>query len=553
MGDACPYAHPTGKEGQASRPKQDRQGSNAATLPSNQQRQYQPRPVDDARVVRPQPHIEDPRAFQVGQIQRRYKPKVTENERESTYTFKMSPSDPDFPYEIEALECTLLVPKTYPETGRPSLRALNKDIPRGFQINIEKGFDIICSEAPQATLLGLMNRLDKQLESILAGEMAETIKLVVHKGPPSRVIGAKPATTTPVTPQEPVVAPKPKPKPKPIMPVFTSQQKEEAKTKRQKNTRQLEARLGRLSSFAKSPDGFSYTIPIDSPKRSTWPSELQSLRSITLLLPELFPLEPSSIMLDSDSSVARNVEEAFKSRSAAGSESTLMQQINYLTLHIKDMSAVTAKEVVPAPSAPTKEPAFTGISAVDHAPRQAQSLLDDSDDRSHIKVIPRPPEWDVKATDSDSDFSDEGDYSYDSGDDTETSAVADEVTAQPAGAPIEKGVLLSFPQLELHSIELMELTTLNLTIKCERCKDTMDVLRLRNNVSGDAANMRDETCKKCASALAVGFRADLMHAGSVRAGYLDMDGCTVVDMLPRWDHEDQHVLILTWANLDVLQ
>lgn len=149
-GDACPYAHPTGKDGQASRPKQVRKDGNAAVQPNNQQqRRYQAPPVDNSRVVRPQPHIEDPRAFQVGQIERRYKPKVTENERESTYTFKMSPSDPDFPYEIEALECTLVVPRTYPETGRPSLRALNKDIPRGFQINIEKGFDMICAEAPK--------------------------------------------------------------------------------------------------------------------------------------------------------------------------------------------------------------------------------------------------------------------------------------------------------------------------------------------------------------------------------------------------------------------
>jgi hypothetical protein len=414
----------------------------------------------------------------------------------------MSPSDPDFPYEIEALECTLLVPKTYPETGRPSLKALNKDIPRGFQINIE---------------------------------MAETVKLVVHKGPPSRVIGAKPPSATPVVPPRPVVVPEPKPKPTPrsVMPVFTSQQKEEAKVKRQTNTRQLEARLGRLSSFAKSPDGFSYTIPLDSPKRSTWPSELQPIRSITLLLPELFPLEPSSIMLDSDSSAARNVEDSFKSRSAAGSDSTLMQQINYLTLHMKDMSVATVKDAVPATPIPVAAAPSTDISAVEHAPQPTRPVLDDLDDKSHIKVIPRPPEWDIKAADSDSESSDEDDYSYDSGDDTETSVTADEVVAQPAGAPVEKGVLLSFPQLELHSIELMELTTLNLTIKCERCKDTMDVLRLRNNVSGDAANMRDETCKKCASALAVGFRADLMHAGSVRAGYLDMDGCTVTDMLPR--------------------
>lgn len=443
----------------------------------------------------------------------------------------MSPSDPDFPYEIEALECTLVVPKTYPQSGSPSLRALNKDIPRGFQINIEKGFDIICSDSSSATLLGLMNRLDKQLESILAGEMAETIKLVVHKGEPTRVIGAKPPSEVPTTAPEPVVVPKPPPKP--VMPVFTSQQKEGAKVKRQTNTRQLEARLGRLSSFAKSPDGFSYTVPIDSPKRPTWPSELQPLRSITLLLPELFPLEPSSIILDSDSSAARNVEEAFKSRSAAGSDSTLMQQINYLTLHLKDMSVDVAKDATSTASVPAPAATVSAVSAVDHAPQPSKPQLDVLDDRSHIQVIPRPPEWDVKATDSDSESDDEGDYSYDSGDDTETSAVADDVVAQPAGAPVEKGILLSFPQLELHSIELMELTTLNLTIKCERCKDTMDVLRLRNNVSGDAANMRDETCKKCASALAIGFRADLMHAGSVRAGYLDMDGCSVVDMLPR--------------------
>jgi hypothetical protein len=448
--------------------------------------------------------------------------------------FKMTPSDPDFPYDIEALECSLMVPQTYPHTGKPSLRALNKDIPRGFQINIERGFDTICSASPEATLLGLMNRLDKQLEIILAGEMAETVKVVVHKGPPSRVIGAaKPgpgpeaaAPATPASPPKPAVVARPK------ATVFTSQQKEEAKGRRQANTRQLEARLGRLSSFAKSADGYSYTIPLDSPKRSTWPADIQPLRSFTLLLPELYPLEPSTIMLDSESSAARNVEKAFETRSAAGSDATLMQQINYLTLHIKAMSVDTAKDNVATPPVTTEKVSSSGVSAVDHAPEISKASIDTLDDKSHIKVIPRPPEWDVKAEGSDSDSSDEGEYSYDSGDDTEGSAIAEEVT-QSSGAPVERGVLLSFPQLELHSIELMELTTLNITVKCERCKDTMDILRLRNNVTGEAANMRDETCKKCASGLAVGFRADLMHAGSVRAGYLDMDGCTVMDMLPR--------------------
>lgn len=41
--------------------------------------------------------------------------------------------------------------------------------------------------------------------------------------------------------------------------------------------------------------------------------------------------------------------------------------------------------------------------------------------------------------------------------------------------------------------------------------------------------------------MTIGFRADLLHQNSVRAGYLDLDGCTVVDMLPRFDAQDNAV------------
>lgn len=34
--------------------------------------------------------------------------------------------------------------------------------------------------------------------------------------------------------------------------------------------------------------------------------------------------------------------------------------------------------------------------------------------------------------------------------------------------------------------------------------------------------------------MGAGFRRELMHANSVRAGYIDLDGCTVVEMLPRY-------------------
>lgn len=43
---------------------------------------------------------------------------VSENDDGNTYAFKMSPSDPDFPYDIEALECELVVPKSFPKGSK---------------------------------------------------------------------------------------------------------------------------------------------------------------------------------------------------------------------------------------------------------------------------------------------------------------------------------------------------------------------------------------------------------------------------------------------------
>ena len=153
----------------------------------------------------------------------------------------------------------------------------------------------------------------------------------------------------------------------------------------------------------------------------------------------------------------------------------------------------------------------------------------EEDDRSHIQVIPRPPEWTAQNGEEDPTESEYSD-SYDSGDeDEEDGGAALDIAPQSSTSTTapERGISLSFPFLELYGIELLELVSLYITIKCERCKDTMDISNLRNNAS------RSESCKKCAMPLTVGYRRELMHANSVRAGYLDLDGCTVLDMLPR--------------------
>lgn len=404
---------------------------------------------------------------------------------------------------------------------------MNKDIPRGFQINIEKGFDAILRSAPHATLLGLMNRLDKQLETILSGQMADTVKLVANTGPPV------PRTAQP-EPSQPVVqtAVDSNPQIKVETPRYTIEQRADALKRRQAEIRQLEARLGKLPLFSQSSDGVTFRVPFDFPKRATWPQPLQDIKVVSLIVPEQYPLQPCRVQLSDHSPEASQLEVAFESRAKANPETTLMAHMNYLSLHVKDMAV--------APS-PTQDPGLSSVPgpaeiATDHVQQStigARHVQPSEDDRSHIQHIPRPPEWShVPGDDEDEDdSSDSGEFSYDTGDETEDEPDVEENRA--TSAPAERGILLSFPHLELHSIELLELVSLHITVKCERCKDTIDIERLRNNVSGEASGMREVGCKKCANSLAVGYRMDLMHVTSVRAGYLDMDGCTVVDMLPR--------------------
>lgn len=473
-------------------------------------------------VARPTPRAqtENPRAFQIGQIQRRYRAETSERDGTTSLAFNMTPSDPDFPYEIDELACSLDVPVSHPSAGRPTLRVRNKDIPRGFQINIERGFDSIAAEAPNATLLGLMNRLDKQLEVILSGKMADTVKISANKGtaPASVNLNEKHQ-------RQPHEATQPSQTSKETI---SDRQRDEARKKRQSDTRQLEARFGRLQSFARSADGLVYTLPLDSPKRDTWPKPLQQLRSANITMPELYPIEPAQLRLDSDAAEARVVEAAFRRRSIQERNATMTQQINYLGQNLKDMSSVTSSsEVKPKTLATEQCQEQSEPSPVPSA------LLPDpgfgENDRSHVQYIPRPPEWDViAASESSGDDSSSEESEYDEEDEVDATEAADP-TQSGTSAPAEKGVLISFPHLELHGIELLELISLNVTVKCERCKDIMDVAKLRS--SEENSTMREVSCKKCAAGMAVRFRRDLIHANSVRAGYLDLDGCTVVDML----------------------
>ena len=429
-------------------------------LTLQQGRRYLPPPVDGSRVVQKpvsRAQREDPREFQIQQLRRRFSPTERPEDGGAALTFQMAPSDPDFPFEMAALECVLHVPMSYPENGRPSLDVRNQEMGRGYQINVERGFAALAEKSPEATLLALMTALDKQLESLLTEQKAETVKIIPNTAVKSSVGQAQGTQPVPAT----IGAVKPNVRDVPNPPqVYTSEQRLISQERRDSETRQLEARLGRLPLFSKSSDGIAYTVPISPRKRGDLPVPLQAAKSVMLFVPLLYPLQHCRIeVVGVNREAAVNTEKAFERKAKESPEMNLMGHVNYLAQHMHTLATEVLEEPSAEKQATPEAPSVEPLSNRNQADISLDGVtLNEEDDRSHIKVIPRPPEWAAGGEGEDDIDSDYSDF-YDSGD--EDSADELDQNNEPSPNPdsttttSERGILLSFPALTLHNIELL--------------------------------------------------------------------------------------------------
>ncbi|KAI2628277.1 hypothetical protein GGS21DRAFT_250704 [Xylaria nigripes] len=483
-----------------------------------------------SRVVQkpvPTSQHKDPRRYQLDQIKRRFSPaQGTLQNGTTTLRFQLKPSDPDFPYELEHLDCELQVPASYPEQA-PILLVKNKDIPRGFCINIERGWDKLVSTQKGATLLSLTNALDKHLESFLSEQKAETVKILAFKD--TRHLEEPTTSLSGSSNQISQAAPIPSTQArKPYVPEesFTAEQIANARARRTQEIRQLESRMGRESLYQKSADGIVYTLPFEPRRRAELRKELQSVHSVQLIIPLLYPLQALRILLNGVESVdAEPLEEAFVAKAAQQSQMTLMSQLNYLSqnMHImaKQIQAAKAEQVVS-----TSQNTINEEKSKSHeADTETTTIRDDG--KNHIRVIPRPPEWSDAHQSGESDNSD-SDF-WDSGTDTEDGGANVELhESHISGAAhqVERGTAISFPTIELYSIEILEILILNISTKCQRCKTLNDITGLKPGIE------KAITCKKCGVPSTAVFRQEMIHQNSARGGFIDVTGCTVADMLP---------------------
>lgn len=472
----------------------------------------------------PTTQVKDSRGYQIEQLRRRYSPKETTSESgDTSLLFKLAPSDPDFPFELDHLECDLLIPASYPKQP-PQLQIRNKNIPRGFGINIEKGWDRLAQEKRGATLLNLTNSLDRKLEGLLSEQKAETVKLTIFKDTRHLETGASSGDL------EPAAVAKSYTPARRYVPEdsFTKEQIAEAKAKRAQETRQLEARMGRLGMYSKSSDGIVYTLPLEPRRRAELPTGLQPVKSAQLIIPLLYPLQPLRVLLNEvESKDAEGVEDLFMQKAAEQKQMTLMSHLNFLAQNIHSFAKQSQTLAAEKESAERKLVAERAdTKGKETAPSEAAT----GDGKGHVQVIPRPPEWHTGGEENSSSGSEDDDYSEDDDDDEDGgAALGGPSSAQPTapGQTAERGTALTFPSMELRGIELLQVSILSLGVKCERCKTVNEMGGLKDGVE------KAGSCKKCTSGFAVKFRAELLHQNSVRAGFIDAAGCTVAELLPR--------------------
>ncbi|KAK4521942.1 uncharacterized protein ATC70_004481 [Mucor velutinosus] len=138
-------------------------------------------------VVKPQAALttndQDKRKLEMIQLETRYKASfrlVSENKDGTIVRLAIKPSDPDFPYEIDALQLQLTIPRDYPKVSC-KVQVLNSDIPKGFAINLEKGYIArVESSTAHQTLVRQMNWLDRNMESLLQQAPAPTVRFIAH-------------------------------------------------------------------------------------------------------------------------------------------------------------------------------------------------------------------------------------------------------------------------------------------------------------------------------------------------------------------------------------
>ncbi|KAJ1962200.1 hypothetical protein GGI12_002791 [Dipsacomyces acuminosporus] len=549
--------------------------------------------------------------------------RLSSDRGESAFAIEMSPSDPDFPFDVPRLYLALVVPSAYPakRTSDPivEIQIANKRIPTGIKRNIEVGFSkhvratvnkALETESPEdiPTLEDYIHWLDRNLEQLMQQKPATTIKFTSFAHPKtsaaseikaaetaanpladnsskdslvSAAAAPSPTTTTLPASRPPVRRPVPK------LLAETSVQSSGSATsggraedpRRTLELQQLQRRFRSSYSILQDNAAVGTVIkldimpsdpdmPVDITQLSgeltvvrTYPSPTPAAEGQPSLPAASLKLDPANILgrkgkpstwqpAEGRSAYLDHIAKCFDAHVAEVPGTSLLHHLNWLDRQLVDLLSTpppAAAAAVPISSLSSALKAKAALSKTDaaSAPTEAKSQKstrlfgDVSEAKPWVRTITLE-EAGIAALDSGrfADASGQSSGSHSSSDSESSLDSQAEITdddSAPAGEfskPLRRGTEIRFGKTELSNVSLVYCHSLNIAVRCARCKNNVDMKGIAPTMRTGKDHQLWKACDTCTTILGVRFRPDWMFQGSTTLGYLDCSGCAPLDLLP---------------------
>ncbi|KAJ1896503.1 hypothetical protein LPJ66_003950 [Kickxella alabastrina] len=98
--------------------------------------------------------------------------------------------------------------------------------------------------------------------------------------------------------------------------------------------------------------------------------------------------------------------------------------------------------------------------------------------------------------------------------------------------PVRRGTEIRMGRIQLTNVSLAHCHSLNLTVRCGRCKSTVELKAIAPTRRADKDQQMWKACDTCTSILGVRFRPDWLFSECTTIGYLDCSSCAPIDLLP---------------------
>lgn len=178
---------------------------------------------------------------------------------------------------------------------------------------------------------------------------------------------------------------------------------------------------------------------------------------------------------------------------------------------------------------PMKKEQALSISAPVFTPQpKKKSSLFDEDIKKNKVIIVNDPRLIIEQAEED-----EVQVELAQGDDDdhvmETEVAGPSVLSGVTSTDIRRGTEIRLIDPKLDNVSLFKCTSLHLMVKCNRCKETVQVQNIK---SDQDAKERWMACPTCTAELGIKFVGELVHQGAKSLGLLQLSGCKPYDILP---------------------